>query len=139
MIKTTGGSVEAHQWSAASSSWQKIGEVVDAVGSSRKQLYMGEEYDFVFDVDFSDSDRDDSEDTWRESAEQRAQSREYSLSFARLCELSLRLMRRTAHKWLGAMTRARGKILGFYRALLRGFRAEGVELDLLVVDPYERI
>ena len=54
MVKTTGGSVEAHQWSASSSSWQKIGEVVDAVGSSRKQLYMGEEYDFVFDVDFSD-------------------------------------------------------------------------------------
>ncbi|KAL8277995.1 hypothetical protein RQP46_009627 [Phenoliferia psychrophenolica] len=54
MVKTTGGSVEAHQWSAASGSWQKIGEVVDAVGSSRKQLYMGEEYDFVFDVDFSD-------------------------------------------------------------------------------------
>lgn len=54
MIKTTGGSVEAHQWSSSAGSWQKIGEVVDAVGSSRKQLYMGEEYDFVFDVDFSD-------------------------------------------------------------------------------------
>lgn len=32
-------------------SWQKIGEVVDAVGSGRKQLYNGKEYDYVFDVD----------------------------------------------------------------------------------------
>jgi phospholipase A-2-activating protein len=31
--------------------WQKIGEVVDAVGSGRKQLYNGQEYDYVFDVD----------------------------------------------------------------------------------------
>lgn len=54
MVKTVGGAVEAHQWSSSAQSWQKIGEVVDAVGSSRKQLYMGEEYDFVFDVDFSD-------------------------------------------------------------------------------------
>ncbi|KAG6376286.1 WD40-repeat-containing domain protein [Boletus reticuloceps] len=43
--------VEAHQWDATSSSWQKIGEVVDAVGSGRKQLYNGKEYDYVFDVD----------------------------------------------------------------------------------------
>ncbi|KDQ19766.1 hypothetical protein BOTBODRAFT_27194 [Botryobasidium botryosum FD-172 SS1] len=46
-----GDIVEAHQWSNASSSWQKIGEVVDAIGSGRKQLYQGKEYDFVFDVD----------------------------------------------------------------------------------------
>lgn len=32
-------------------SWQKVGEVVDAVGSGRKQLYQGKEYDYVFDVD----------------------------------------------------------------------------------------
>ena len=31
--------------------WQKIGDVVDAVGSGRKQLYKGKEYDYVFDVD----------------------------------------------------------------------------------------
>lgn len=42
------------QWSSATRAWVKIGEVVDAVGSSRKQLYHGEEYDYVFDVDFSD-------------------------------------------------------------------------------------
>ncbi|KAI0761444.1 phospholipase A-2-activating protein [Irpex lacteus] len=46
-----GATVEAHQWDSASSSWQKIGEVVDAVGSGRKQLYNGKEYDYVFDVD----------------------------------------------------------------------------------------
>ena len=35
-------------------SWQKIGEVVDAVGSGRKQLLNGKEYDYVFDVDIQD-------------------------------------------------------------------------------------
>ena len=34
-----------------SGQWQKIGDVVDAVGSGRKQLYQGKEYDYVFDVD----------------------------------------------------------------------------------------
>ena len=34
--------------------WQKVGEVVDAVGSNRKQLYQGKEYDYVFDVDIQD-------------------------------------------------------------------------------------
>jgi len=42
------------QWDSASSSWTKIGEVVDAVGSSHKQLYEGKEYDYVFDVDITD-------------------------------------------------------------------------------------
>ncbi|GAA5851353.1 hypothetical protein JCM9279_001114 [Rhodotorula babjevae] len=51
MVKTVGGTVEAYQWSAGSRSWQKIGEVTDAVGSSRKQLYQGREYDYVFDID----------------------------------------------------------------------------------------
>ncbi|GAA5888116.1 hypothetical protein JCM6882_000286 [Rhodosporidiobolus microsporus] len=49
MVKTVGGTVEAYQWSAGA--WQKIGEVTDAVGSSRKQLYNGVEYDYVFDID----------------------------------------------------------------------------------------
>lgn len=43
-----------HQWDSASRSWQKIGDVVDAVGSGRKQLYEGKEYDYVFDVDIQD-------------------------------------------------------------------------------------
>ncbi|GAA5868266.1 hypothetical protein JCM1840_005619 [Sporobolomyces johnsonii] len=51
VVKTVGGTVEAYQWSAASRSWQKVGEVTDAVGSSRKQLYQGREYDYVFDID----------------------------------------------------------------------------------------
>ncbi|GAA5960503.1 hypothetical protein JCM8115_003201 [Rhodotorula mucilaginosa] len=51
LVKTDGGSVEAYQWSTGSRSWQKVGEVTDAVGSSRKQLYQGQEYDYVFDVD----------------------------------------------------------------------------------------
>jgi hypothetical protein len=42
------------QWSSASKSWQKIGEVVDAVGSGRKQLFNGVEYDYVFDVDIAE-------------------------------------------------------------------------------------
>lgn len=42
------------QWDSASNSWQKIGDVVDAVGSGRKQLYEGKEYDYVFDVDIQD-------------------------------------------------------------------------------------
>ncbi|KAI0006182.1 WD40-repeat-containing domain protein [Russula compacta] len=45
---------EAHQWDSTSNQWQKIGEVVDAVGSGRKQLYDGKEYDYVFDVDIQD-------------------------------------------------------------------------------------
>ena len=46
--------VEAHQWDSSSNSWQKIGDVVDAVGQGRKQLYQGKEYDYVFDVDIQD-------------------------------------------------------------------------------------
>ncbi|KIK61833.1 hypothetical protein GYMLUDRAFT_165567 [Collybiopsis luxurians FD-317 M1] len=49
-----GDLVEAHQWDALSSNWQKIGDVVDAVGQGRKQLYQGKEYDYVFDVDIQD-------------------------------------------------------------------------------------
>ncbi|KAF8643795.1 hypothetical protein AX16_008814 [Volvariella volvacea WC 439] len=49
-----GDIVEAHQWDSASYQWQKIGDVVDAVGQGRKQLYNGKEYDYVFDVDIQD-------------------------------------------------------------------------------------
>ena len=47
-------SVEAHQWDASGQSWTKIGDVMDAVGSGRKQLHNGVEYDYVFDVDVED-------------------------------------------------------------------------------------
>ncbi|KAF8163523.1 phospholipase A-2-activating protein [Crassisporium funariophilum] len=46
--------VEAHQWDSNNHTWQKIGDVVDAVGQGRKQLYQGKEYDYVFDVDSQD-------------------------------------------------------------------------------------
>ncbi|KAI0053878.1 PFU-domain-containing protein [Auriscalpium vulgare] len=49
-----GAIVEAHQWDAAAGRWMKIGEVVDAVGSGRRQLHEGKEYDYVFDVDIQD-------------------------------------------------------------------------------------
>lgn len=42
------------QWDSASNQWTKIGTVVDAVGSGRKQLYQGKEWDYVFDVDVHD-------------------------------------------------------------------------------------
>ncbi|KAH9043072.1 WD40-repeat-containing domain protein [Lactarius pseudohatsudake] len=49
-----GSITEAHQWDNTSHQWQKIGEVVDAVGSGRRQLHDGKEYDYVFDVDIQD-------------------------------------------------------------------------------------
>ncbi|KAG8737727.1 hypothetical protein FRC12_017041 [Ceratobasidium sp. 428] len=54
MVKTVGGSVEAHEWSAGQGKWVKVGEVVDAVGQNRKQLFEGKEYDYVFKVDIKD-------------------------------------------------------------------------------------
>ncbi|CAG8468092.1 11364_t:CDS:10, partial [Acaulospora colombiana] len=46
--------VEAHQWSQKDNKWHKIGDVVDAVGQGRKQLYNGREYDYLFDVDIGE-------------------------------------------------------------------------------------
>lgn len=40
-----------HQWDAGAHQWQKVGDVVDAVGPGRRQLYEGKEYDYVFDID----------------------------------------------------------------------------------------
>ena len=54
MVKTATGDVEAYQWSASERRWVKVGQVVDAVGSGRKQLYQGKEFDYVFDVDVSE-------------------------------------------------------------------------------------
>jgi phospholipase A-2-activating protein len=53
MIKNN-DNVEAYQWVAAESTWQQVGQVVDAIGSGRKQLFEGKEYDHVFDVDVSE-------------------------------------------------------------------------------------
>ncbi|KAF8623553.1 hypothetical protein AX15_006324 [Amanita polypyramis BW_CC] len=49
-----GDAVEAYQWDSIRQSWEKIGDVVDAIGQGRKQLYQGKEYDYVFDVDIQD-------------------------------------------------------------------------------------
>ena len=53
MVKN-GGSVEAHQWSLATKSWTKIGDVVNAVSQSQRQIHDGIEYDYVFSVDIQE-------------------------------------------------------------------------------------
>ncbi|KAI7828285.1 WD40-repeat-containing domain protein [Kickxella alabastrina] len=52
MVKTSGSSVEAYQWDQGQ--WNKVGEVVDAIGQTQKQLFDGKEYDYVFDVDIQE-------------------------------------------------------------------------------------
>lgn len=47
--------VEVYQWSVSEGRWQKVGEVVDAIGQDRKQMYEGREYDYVFDVQLSET------------------------------------------------------------------------------------
>ena len=39
------------KWSTSTQKWVKIGDVLDAVGSSQKKTFEGREYDYVFDVD----------------------------------------------------------------------------------------
>ncbi|KAK9235265.1 WD40-repeat-containing domain protein [Lipomyces kononenkoae] len=52
MVKTANSSVDAYQWTGEK--WSKIGEVVSGVGSQQKQIYDGQEYDYVFDVDIQE-------------------------------------------------------------------------------------
>ncbi|KAF8509690.1 WD40-repeat-containing domain protein [Gautieria morchelliformis] len=56
LLVREGQSVDAYQvnWDSTSRTWAKAGQVVDAVGSGRKQLYEGKEYDYVFDVDIQE-------------------------------------------------------------------------------------
>lgn len=55
MILEGDGSVTAHMWSVSSQTWSNVGAVVDAVGSSGKKVdYLGNEYDYVFDVDIQE-------------------------------------------------------------------------------------
>ncbi|OQD73440.1 hypothetical protein PENDEC_c015G01191 [Penicillium decumbens] len=55
MINEPDGSVTAHTWSAATQEWIAVGTVVDSAGSSgRKTEYLGQDYDYVFDVDIED-------------------------------------------------------------------------------------
>lgn len=55
MIREADGSVTAHTWSIATREWIAVGTVVDSAGSSgRKMEYLGQDYDYVFDVDIED-------------------------------------------------------------------------------------
>ena len=55
MIRESDGSVTAHTWSSATQEWIAVGTVVDSAGSSgRKTEYLGQDYDYVFDVDIED-------------------------------------------------------------------------------------
>ncbi|PYH41688.1 WD repeat PLAP family protein [Aspergillus saccharolyticus JOP 1030-1] len=55
MIRETDGSITAHTWSMASREWIAVGTVVDSAASSgRKIEYLGQDYDYVFDVDVED-------------------------------------------------------------------------------------
>ena len=55
MIRENDGSVTAHTWSSATKQWVAVGTVVDSAASSgRKVEYLGQDYDYVFDVDIED-------------------------------------------------------------------------------------
>ncbi|KAJ5586051.1 hypothetical protein N7450_005838 [Penicillium hetheringtonii] len=55
MIREGDGSVTAHTWSSATQEWIAVGTVVESAGSSgRKTEYLGQDYDYVFDVDIED-------------------------------------------------------------------------------------
>jgi phospholipase A-2-activating protein len=55
MIREVNGSITAHTWSAATQEWIAVGTVVDSAGSSGKRTeYLGQDYDYVFDVDIED-------------------------------------------------------------------------------------
>lgn len=57
MIRFPDGRIVCHEWSGGK--WNALGDVVGAAGgtqaSSGKKLYQGKEYDYVFDVDISDT------------------------------------------------------------------------------------
>lgn len=55
MIREANGSVSAHQWSHLANEWVNVGTVVTSSASSgRKQQHLGQDYDYVFDVDIED-------------------------------------------------------------------------------------
>ncbi|PGH34849.1 phospholipase A-2-activating protein [[Emmonsia] crescens] len=55
MIRQDDGSVTAHTWSTATSEWISVGTVVDSAASSGKKVeYLGQDYDYVFEVDIED-------------------------------------------------------------------------------------
>jgi len=54
----TGTDVSVHSWNMAEQRWDKIGDVMGAAGgtteTSGKKLYMGKEWDFVFDIEIDE-------------------------------------------------------------------------------------
>ncbi|KAI9664284.1 MAG: hypothetical protein M1829_005839 [Trizodia sp. TS-e1964] len=54
MIKEANGGVTAHQWSSSTQKWLAVGTVVDSAKGRSKANYLGQDYDYVFDVDISD-------------------------------------------------------------------------------------
>ena len=55
VIKEESGSIAAYAWSAATASWERLGEVTGVGGGGGgKKEYAGVEYDFVFDVDIQE-------------------------------------------------------------------------------------
>jgi len=54
----TGDKVAVHSWDMSSQQWNKVGDVMGASGGSEaesgKKLYMGKEYDFVFDIEIDE-------------------------------------------------------------------------------------
>lgn len=55
MILQYNGNVTAHTWSHMAQEWINVGTVVDAAGSTgRRQEYMGQDYDYVFDIDVAE-------------------------------------------------------------------------------------
>jgi len=54
----SGDAVSVHSWNMAEQKWDKIGDVVGAAGgtteTSGKKLYMGKEWDFVFDIEIDE-------------------------------------------------------------------------------------
>lgn len=52
-VNSEGGNISAYQWDGTI--WCKIGDVVDDLTGSKKTLYNGKVYDYVFDVEFESS------------------------------------------------------------------------------------
>ena len=57
LIVKESGKMMLYQWSMASASWEKVGEVTGSAGEAPatlgKRLYQGKEYDYLFDIDIT--------------------------------------------------------------------------------------
>ena len=54
VVKEEGGAIAAYSWSSAGATWERLGEVTGVGEGAGKKTYAGQEYDYVFDVDFKD-------------------------------------------------------------------------------------